>query len=63
MTKIQNPTQLPSTCSGPELAEGNSSQAKHVVLVIVYWNLKFICNLVLGFWDFGRVLDRGNQGT
>jgi hypothetical protein len=23
------------------------------VLVIGYWNLRFICNLVLGFWDFG----------
>jgi hypothetical protein len=21
------------------------------VLVIEYWNLKFICNLVLGMWD------------
>ena len=23
------------------------------VLVIEYWNLRFICNLVLGIWDFG----------
>jgi hypothetical protein len=22
------------------------------VLVIQYWNLKFVCNLVLGVWDF-----------
>ena len=22
------------------------------VLVIWYWNLKFVCNLVLGVWDF-----------
>jgi hypothetical protein len=22
------------------------------VLVIRYWNLRFICNLVLGAWDF-----------
>ena len=22
------------------------------VLVIGYWNLRFICNLVLGVWDF-----------
>jgi hypothetical protein len=22
------------------------------VLVIEYWNLRFICNLVLGIWDF-----------
>jgi hypothetical protein len=22
------------------------------VLVIGYWNLRFICNLVLGIWDF-----------
>ena len=23
------------------------------VWVIEYWNLRFICNLVLGIWDFG----------
>jgi len=39
MPKIQNPTRL------------SSSQAKRV-LVIEYWNLRFICNLVLGIWDF-----------
>ncbi len=22
------------------------------VLVILYWNLRFVCNLVLGVWDF-----------
>jgi hypothetical protein len=22
------------------------------VLVIEYWNLRFVCNLVLGVWDF-----------
>jgi hypothetical protein len=22
------------------------------VLVTEYWNLKFVCNLVLGVWDF-----------
>jgi len=22
------------------------------VLVIYYWNLRFVCNLVLGVWDF-----------
>jgi hypothetical protein len=22
------------------------------VLVIEYWNLRFVCNLVLGAWDF-----------
>ena len=26
--------------------------SKHV-LVIEYWNLRFICNLVLEIWDFG----------
>ena len=26
--------------------------SKHV-LVIEYWYLRFICNLVLGIWDFG----------
>jgi hypothetical protein len=25
------------------------------VLVIEYWNLRFICNLVLGVWDFYRL--------
>ena len=25
--------------------------SKHT-LVIEYWNLRFVCNLVLGVWDF-----------
>jgi hypothetical protein len=42
MTKIQN--------SKPQhhLKEWNSKY----VWVIGYWNLRFICNLVLGIWDF-----------
>jgi hypothetical protein len=32
-----------SACGGPNLFS---------VLVIEYWNLKFVCNLVLGVWDF-----------
>ena len=31
------------------------------VLVIEYWNLRFVCNLVLGVWDFRNSItpDRG----
>ena len=27
-------------------------QNSKLVLVIWYWNLEFVCNLVLGVWDF-----------
>jgi len=27
-------------------------QISKIVLVIWYWNLRFVCNLVLGVWDF-----------
>ena len=39
MTEIQNPKLL-------------RIWKDEAVLVIGYWNLKFICNLVLGIWDF-----------
>jgi len=29
-------------------------------LVIEYWNLKFVCNLVLGAWDFIYSIDLAN---
>ena len=38
MTEIQNPKR-----------KDNSKY----VWVIEYWNLRFICNLVLGIWGFG----------
>ncbi len=28
-----------------------------IVLIIEYWNLEIICNLVLGIWDFIRNFD------
>ena len=30
----------------------NNDQNSKPVLVIEYWNLRFVCNLVLGVWDF-----------
>ena len=43
MTEIQNPK--PSH----HLKKENFKY----VLVVEYWNLRFICNLVLGIWDLG----------
>jgi hypothetical protein len=37
---------LPTLRAGPQF-----QNPKHV-WVIEYWNLIFICNLVLGIWDF-----------
>jgi hypothetical protein len=31
--------------------------SKHV-LVIEYWYLRFICNLMLGIWDFGSEITK-----
>jgi len=48
MTKIQNPKLRSYTpfCG---------SSLQDFVLVIVYWNLRFICNLVLVIWDFKTI--------
>ena len=32
-------------------------QNSKYVWSIKYWNLRFICNLVLGIWDFGIRID------
>ena len=32
------------------------------VWVIEYWNLRFICNLVLGIWDFGIRISKQAEG-
>jgi hypothetical protein len=37
---------LPTLRAGPQFQNFKS------VLVIEYWNLRFVCNLVLGAWDF-----------
>jgi hypothetical protein len=49
---------LPTLRAGPQFQ--NSKCQHHPtkknsknVWVIEYWNLRFICNLVLGIWDFG----------
>jgi|GEM_PF-3014170 hypothetical protein len=47
MTEIQNPK--PSH----HLKKENFKY----VLVIEYWNLRFICNLVLGIWDLGMRIE------
>ncbi len=36
----------------PTLQAGPQFQNSKPVLVIWYWNLRFVCNLVLVFWDF-----------
>jgi hypothetical protein len=36
----------------PTLRAGPQFQNSKPVLVIDYWNLRFICNLVLAIWDF-----------
>jgi hypothetical protein len=36
----------------PTLWMGPQFQNSKPVLVIEYWNLKFVCNLVLGVWGF-----------
>ena len=36
----------------PTLRLGPQFQNSKPVLFIEYWNLKFVCNLVLGVWDF-----------
>ncbi len=36
----------------PTLRAGPQFQNFKLVLVIEYWNLKFVCDLVLGVWDF-----------
>ena len=36
----------------PTLRAGPQFQNPKPVLVIYYWNLRFVCNLVLGVWDF-----------
>jgi hypothetical protein len=47
---------LPTLRAGPQFR--NSKRSHHLirdskyVWVIEYWNLRFICNLVLGIWDF-----------
>jgi len=43
---------LPTLRAGPQF-----QNSKHV-LVIGYWNLEFICNLVLVFWDLTRPANR-----
>ena len=37
----------------PTLRAGPQFQNPKPVWVIDYWNLRFICNLVLGIWYFG----------
>jgi hypothetical protein len=36
----------------PTLRAGPQFQNSKPVWVIDYWNLRFICNLVLAIWDF-----------
>ncbi len=57
MTKIVRASLgLPTLRAGPQFQ--NSKPSHHLkktkyVWVIDYWNLRFVCYLVLGVWDFG----------
>ena len=53
---------LPTLRAGPQFQ--NPKPSHHLkkenfkyVLVIEYWNLRFICNLVLGIWDLGMRIE------
>ena len=51
MTKIVRASLgLPTLRAGPQFQNSNP------VWVIGYCNLRFICNLVLGIWDFGILI-------
>ncbi len=39
----------------PTLRAGPQFQNSNAVWVIGFWNLGFICNLVLGIWDLGII--------
>jgi hypothetical protein len=47
MTKI-----VRASLGHPTLRAGPQFQNSKSVLVIEYWNLRFVCNLVLGILDF-----------
>ena len=48
----------------PTLREGPQFQNSKYVWGIEYWNLRIICNLVLGIWDFGlRILKKQAEET
>jgi hypothetical protein len=46
----------------PSRRANNNDQNSKPVLVIRYWNLRFICNLVLGVWDFTAIEPCPPQG-
>jgi hypothetical protein len=50
MTKIRN--------SKPKNNRGLESKFVKLVLAIGYWNLKFICYLVLVFWNFLKPINQ-----
>jgi len=48
-------TKISSSCCSQGAAANLFHRAKmalNTVSVIEYWNLRFICNLVLGIWNF-----------
>jgi hypothetical protein len=51
-SQVPNPKQITMTkIRNPKLVSSGTT-ALNSVSVIEYWDLGFICNLVLGIWDF-----------
>jgi len=58
---------LPTLLAGPQFQNFKRSHPPKkgspiYVWVIEYWNLRFICNLVLGIWDFGIRISKQAEG-
>ena len=58
---------LPTLRAGPQFQ--NSKRSYYLrrenylyVLVIEYWNLRFVCDLVLEIWDFGIRISKHAEG-
>ena len=47
-----NEQNCPRSAWTPTLRVGSQFQNTKPVSVIWYWNFEFVCNLVLGIWDF-----------
>jgi len=61
--KSQNPNnkKIPMTeIRNPKPSHHLKKKNSQYVWVVEYWNLRFICDLVLGIWDFGRHGERLN---
>jgi hypothetical protein len=51
-TKLQIPNNKQITMTKIPSSKHLGERRLKSVLVIEYWNLRFVCHLVLGIWDF-----------